>query len=112
MKEMRSNSKDGRSTLWVRLEINSDMRLNPACNVEIFPINCLESDPRDSQIVSFSEVKGKIPYPPMPLRELRKLIDYRQKATNKQIKNALLLSTAEPSLVEDYHNKLKSKENL
>jgi len=58
----------------------------------------LDTDPRDSQTVAFSEVKGKVPFPPMPLREIRKILDCRQKASNKQIKNALLLATADYSI--------------
>ena len=58
----------------------------------------MDNDPRDSQTVFFNEVKGKVPFPPMPLREIRKILDFRQKATNKQIKNALLLATADYSI--------------
>lgn len=44
------------------------MHITPACNIDVFPINALENDPQDNMIVAFNEVKGKMPFPPMPLR--------------------------------------------
>ena len=35
----------------------------------------------------------KIPYPPMVLSELKKLLNFKQKPSNKLIKNAILLSS-------------------
>lgn len=46
----------------------------------------------------------------MPLREIRKLIDYRQKANNKQMKAALFMSTCDPSKASEFEAKLKAKE--
>lgn len=111
VRELRKQTKDKRSTLWVRLETNENMHFTPACNIDVFPMNSLGNDPDDKKIVTFSEVKGKVPYPSMPLREIRKLLDYRQKASNKQIKNAILLSTVDKN-AELYSAKLKNKEHI
>ena len=90
---MRKDVKDGRSTLWIRIETNKDMGISPACNVNLFPVNTLENDPEDDKIVEFCEVRGKVPFPPMPLREIRKMLDYRQKISDRQIKMALVMAT-------------------
>jgi sulfite reductase alpha subunit-like flavoprotein len=68
IKELRQNTADGRSTLWIRIEAHKDMHIDPACNVNIFPINSLECHPEDDKLVEFGENRGKVPFPIMPLR--------------------------------------------
>jgi len=43
-------------------------------------------------LVTFNEVKGRFPFPPMPLIEMKKIINVSQSATNKHIKSAILYS--------------------
>jgi hypothetical protein len=45
-------------------------------------------------VISFNEVRGKLPFPPMPLKEIKKIVNYSQFASNKQIKTAILLAKA------------------
>lgn len=99
IKELRQKKEADRSTLHVRLQIDQSVEIWPGCNVEVFPINKLSSTPDDQLIVTFNEVKGKVPYPPMPLKEIKKIVNFSQNATNKQIKNAILLAkTSEKTL--------------
>lgn len=59
----------------------------------MFPINtAIDTEPEDNLILTYNEVKGKLPFPPMPLKEIKKIVNLSQSATNKQIKAAILLS--------------------
>jgi hypothetical protein len=101
---------DGRSTLLIRLENNGQFKVTPGCNIDVFPINSIQAHPKDSYIVSFSEVDKKVPFPPMPLREIRKLLDFRQVATHKQIKSAINLAECDSIVLQGYEERLKNKQ--
>jgi hypothetical protein len=45
-------------------------------------------------VATFSELNGKIPFPPMSLAEIRKRVNLTQNATKKQIKDALNFATS------------------
>lgn len=42
----------------------------------------------------------------MPLGELKKLLDFRQKANDKQIKSGLLLSNGATEKVDEYNKRI------
>lgn len=58
--------------------------------------------------MTFNEVKGKFPFPPMPLGELKKIINFSQPATNKHIKSAILYSELE-EVAKLYKERLDKK---
>lgn len=110
IKELRQKKEADRSTLHVRLQIDQNVDIWPACNVEVFPINKVASTTDDQLIVTFNEVKGKVPYPPMPLKEIKKVVNFNQNATNKQIKNAILLAKCSEETLEEYKKKSTEKD--
>ncbi len=61
-------------------------------------------------MVSYNEVRGKMPFPPMSLREIRKIVNFSQNASNKQIKTALLLAKASGDTISQYREKAKEKD--
>jgi 5-enolpyruvylshikimate-3-phosphate synthase len=61
-------------------------------------------------IVTFNEVKGKMPFPPMPLKDIKKVINFSQNVSNKQMKSAILLANASESTIENYKKKNAEKD--
>jgi hypothetical protein len=53
-------------------------------------------------VISYNEVRGKLPFPPMALREIRKIVNYSQNASNKLIKTAILLAKASGDTISEY----------
>jgi hypothetical protein len=58
----------------------------------VFPLNTVETEAEDDVVISYNAVRGKIPFPPMALREIRKIVNFNQTASNKLVKTAILLS--------------------
>ena len=58
-------------------------------------------------IVSYKENRNRVPFPSMPLGELKKLLNYQQNASNKQVKTATLLSTNKAEIGDKYINRIK-----
>ncbi len=83
----------------------------PACNVEVFPLNKVEADEEDALVISYNAVRGKLPFPPMALKEIKKIVNYNQTASNKHIKTAILLSKASEETINDYREKTKDKDS-
>ena len=48
----------------------------------------------------------------MPLGELKKLLNFQQNASNKQVKTAALLSTSESALGDEYVERLKKDKDF
>lgn len=79
----------------------------PACDINVYPENCnalVEGE--DKQVVNFvaSKKNVKVPFPPMPLSELKKIVNLNQKPTNKMLKNAILLSKSSEEVKTKYRN--------
>ena len=49
IKELRKNNDDGRSTLRIRAAIPKGMKLNPACNMSVFPLNIRKPEEKPYQ---------------------------------------------------------------
>jgi hypothetical protein len=87
------------------------VELWPACNVEVFPLNSLEANEEDDLVISYNAVRGKLPFPPMALKEIRKIVNYNQTASNKHIKTAILLSKASEETINEYREKTNDKDS-
>ena len=110
-KEIRKNNDNGRSTLWIRIEVDKDMDIAPGCNINVFPMNLVENeDP--SKIIEFNEVRGKVPFPAMPLSELHKILDLKQNASDKQVKMAMLMATCDEAKKQAVLTKSKEKDGI
>ena len=83
------------------------MNITPACNINVFPLNAPWSEEKDEKIIEFSEVKGKVPFPAMLLKDLRRIIDFKQKASDKQVKIAVMMSSADEAKKQEVQNKSK-----
>ena len=59
---------DGRSSFWVRLNVDESIKLSPGCNIEIFPKNKIIHSSEDDMFANFNEIRGKFPFPPIPLK--------------------------------------------
>lgn len=90
--ELRKQKEADRSTLHIRLQIDKSIELWPACNIEAFPLNTVETEAEDDVVISYNAVRGKLPFPPMPLKEIREIVNFNQTASNKLVKTAILLS--------------------
>lgn len=112
IKELRNECVQGRSTLWIRIETNKDMNITPACNINVFPLNAPCSEEKDEKIIEFSEVKGKVPFPAMLLKDFRRIIDFKQKASDKQVKLAVMMSSADEVKKQEVQNKSKEKDGI
>lgn len=51
-----------------------------------------------------------MPYPPMPLREIKKIVNFSQNATNKHIKSAILLANTTEDKLSEYKKKSTEKD--
>ena len=113
IKELRQKKEADRSTLHVRLQIDQNVDIWPACNVEVFPINKVASTTDDQLIVTSNEVKGKVPYPPMPLKEIKQVVNFNQNATNNQLTTHKTASRMQPTNImqpEQAENKQNKKQ--
>ena len=96
--ELRTDGIDSkRSTLFLRIKKPKNFNLWPACNINVYPLNIFRvSENEDNKVIEFKAKKMKmnlkVPFPPMKISELKKLVNLRQKASNKLIQNAILLS--------------------
>lgn len=89
---MRKNQEDGRSALWVRLEKPENFKLQPGCNVSVFPLNIRkEGDEKWKGSVKLTKIKKKkeIHFPSIPMEEFWKLSNFSQLSTVDLVKNAL-----------------------
>jgi hypothetical protein len=76
----------------------------------VYPQNLIEpNEYEDSHSVKFIPKKAhsKIPFPPMTIGELKRLVNLRQKPSNKLIKNAILLSDKPNEAKDKYKNIIK-----
>lgn len=90
---------DGRSTLWIRMKIPEGLKLQPACNVSVYPENVRK--PEESKFPGSVKIQtrkknGKVPYPPMPYERLWQISNLNQTCDINTLNYGLAISQEEP----------------
>ena len=101
IKEIRKST-EGRSTLYIRLKTDIPIT-SPACNIEIYPENVIEEGLFSGSVELSSE--HSLPFPPMPVQTLMKLVNVSSKPTKSFTQEALYLCKVE-EIAQKYQNLL------
>lgn len=68
----------------------------------------METDAEDDVVISYNAVRGKLPFPPMALKEIKKIVNFNQTASNRLMKTAILLSKSSEETINQYRENIKN----
>lgn len=92
--------------MFIRLD-RAGLPVIPACNVELYPENIIPEEKYKGGIELVSD--KKVPFPPMPLNKLMKLLNTSQKVSRAFLQNVMMCSQ-DPAKIEKYEKLMKDNE--